>query len=94
MGMGMNMHASIEGVDPEGRGRVRGRLAVGLGVLWAVVFTALLAGPAGAFAATPQTPYEPTRVKDPEPREQGQHAETIPPAQDVVASYPSLPHGS
>lgn len=80
MGMGMNMNASIEG---DSKGRVRGRLAVGLGVLWAVVFTALLAGPAGAFAATPQTPYEPTRVKDSEPKEGGQWGERMAAAEDL-----------
>ncbi|MBA2753040.1 MAG: FG-GAP repeat protein, partial [Chloroflexia bacterium] len=67
MGMGMNMHASIEGVDR--RGRVRGRLAVGLEVLAAVVFGALVAGASSASAATPATPYKPTRVEAPQPDE-------------------------
>ncbi|MBA2753505.1 MAG: FG-GAP repeat protein, partial [Chloroflexia bacterium] len=67
----------------EDRGRVSARLAVWLVVLGAVVFAALYAGTAGALAATPRTSYEPTRVKDPEPKEQGHWGERMAAAKDL-----------
>jgi Ca2+-binding RTX toxin-like protein len=66
---GMDMHGGVEGVDSKGRGRLRGRLAVGRLLLGAAVFAALsAAGSAGALAATPDTPYDTLRVGTPTPQ--------------------------